>query len=71
MSIYRFKGNESDIEVYSENQVTALKKVKKDSIVKFQAELPKTYIRLMERTIGKHSNNAELLREFLKQISKI
>ena len=71
MSVYRFKGNDSEMEVMSDKTFKTLKKVKKDSIVKFSAELPKTHIKMMERAIGKHSTNGELLREFLKQVSKL
>ena len=46
-------------------------KAKKDSIVKFSVELPKSRIKMMESAIGKHSTNAELLSEFLKQVSKL
>jgi hypothetical protein len=48
-----------------------VQKAKKDSIVKFSVELPKSRIKMMERAIGKHSTNAELLSEFLKQVSKL
>ena len=48
-----------------------VQKAKKDSIVKFSVELPKSRIKMMERCIGKHSTNAELLSEFLKQVSKL
>lgn len=71
MSVYRFKGNNSEMEVMSNKTYKTLKKVKKDSIVKFSVELPKSRIKMMERVIGKHSTNAELLREFLKQVSKL
>tara|TARA_R110002012_G_C11665762_1_gene612642 strand:- start:206 stop:421 length:216 start_codon:yes stop_codon:yes gene_type:complete len=71
MSVYRFKGNDSQMEVMSDKAFKTLKKVKKDSIVKFSVELPKSRIKMMEKAIGKHSTNAELLREFLKQVSKL
>ena len=71
MSIYRFKGNESEMEVMSSATAKVVQKAKKDSIVKFSVELPKSRIKMMERAIGKHSTNAELLSEFLKQISKL
>jgi len=71
MSVYRFKGNDSEMEVMSDKTFKTLKKVKKDSIVKFSVELPKSRIKMMEKAIGKHSTNAELLREFLKQVSKL
>ena len=71
MSVYRFKGNNSEMEVMSNKTYKTLQKVKKDSIVKFSVELPKSRIKMMEKAIGKHSTNAELLREFLKQVSKL
>ena len=71
MSIYRFKGNESEMEVMSSATAKVVQKAKKDSIVKFSVELPKSRIKMMERAIGRHSTNAELLSEFLKQVSKL
>ena len=71
MSIYRFKGNQSEMEVMSSATAKVVQKAKKDSIVKFSVELPKSRIKMMERAIGKHSTNAELLSEFLKQVSKL
>ena len=71
MSVYRFKGNDSEMEVMSNKTFKTLKKVKKDSIVKFSVELPKSRIKMMEKAICKHSTNSELLREFLKQVSKL
>ena len=71
MSIYRFKGNESEMEVMSSATAKVVQKAKKDSIVKFSVELPKSRIKMMERAIGKHSSNPELLQEFLKQVSKL
>ncbi len=71
MSVYRFRGNQSEIEVMSDKAFKTLKKVKKDSIVKFSVELPKSRIKMMESAIGRHSTNAELLQEFLKQVSKL
>ena len=71
MSIYRFKGNHSEMEVMSSATAKVVQKAKKDSIVKFSVELPKSRIKMMERAIGKHSTNAELLREFLTQVSKL
>jgi outer membrane lipopolysaccharide assembly protein LptE/RlpB len=71
MSIYRFKGNESEMEVMSSATAKVVQKAKKDSIVKFSVQLPKSRIKMMERAIGKHSTNAELLSEFLKQVSKL
>ena len=71
MSVYRFKGNDSEMEVMSNKTFQTLQKAKKDSIVKFSVELPKSRIKMMEKAIGKHSTNAELLSEFLKQVSKL
>ena len=71
MSIYRFKGNDSEMEVMSDKTFQTLQKAKRDSIVKFSVELPKSRIKMMEKAIGKHSTNAELLQEFLKQVSKL
>ena len=71
MSVYRFRGNDSEMEVMSNKTFQTLQKAKKDSIVKFSVELPKSRIKMMEKAIGKHSTNAELLSEFLKQVSKL
>lgn len=71
MSVYRFRGNDSEMEVISDKTFQTLQKAKKDSLVKFSVELPKSRIKMMEKAIGKHSTNAELLREFLKQVSKL
>ena len=71
MSIYRFKGNESEMDIMSSATAKVVQKAKKDSIVKFSVELPKSRIKMMERVIGRHSTNAELLSEFLKQVSKL
>jgi len=71
MSIYRFRGNESEMDIMSSATAKVVQKAKKDSIVKFSVELPKSRIKMMERCIGKHSTNAELLSEFLKQVSKL
>ena len=71
MSIYRFKGNESEMDIMSSATAKVVQKAKKDSIVKFSVELPKSRIKMMERAIGRHSTNAELLSEFLKQVSKL
>tara|TARA_R110002012_G_scaffold101448_1_gene240568 strand:+ start:3926 stop:4147 length:222 start_codon:yes stop_codon:yes gene_type:complete len=71
-SIYRFKGGgKTDIEVMSDKSYKTLQKVKKDSVVSFEAKLSKSHIRLMEKAIGKHKSNAELLTEFLKQVSQL
>ncbi len=71
MSIYRFKGNESEMDVMSSATAKVVRKVKRDSVVKFSVEVPKSRIKMMERVIGKHSTNAQLLQEFLKQVSKL
>jgi hypothetical protein len=72
MSVYRYKGGgKTDMEVMSNKTFQTLQKAKRDSIVKFSVELPKSRIKMMEKAIGKHSTNAELLREFLKQVSQL
>mgnify|MGYP003124021016 CR=1 FL=1 len=71
MSWYRFKGNNSDMEVMSNKSFKTLQKVKKDAVVSFEAKLPKRYLDMMSRQVGKHSTNQELLREYLKQISAL
>jgi len=71
MSIYRFKGNESEMEVMTSATAKVVQKAKRDSVVKLSVELPKSRLKMMERAIGKHSSNAELLQEFLKQVSKL
>ena len=71
MSWYRFKGNNSDMEVMSNKSFKTLQKVKKDAVVSFEAKLPKRYLDMMSRQVGKHSTNQELLREYLKQISQL
>ena len=71
MSVYRFRGNDSEMQVMSDKTFQTLQKAKKDSLVKFSVELPKSRIKMMESAIGRHSTNAELLQEFLKQVSKL
>lgn len=71
MSWYRFKGNNSDMEVMSNKSFKTLQKVKKDAVISFEAKLPKRYLDMMSRQVGKHSTNQELLREYLKQISML
>ena len=71
MSVYKFKGNDSELEIMSNATAKVVSKVKRDSVVKFSVELPKSRIKMMERAIGRHSTNAELLQEFLKQVSKL
>ena len=71
MSVYRFRGNESEMQVMSDKTFQTLQKAKKDSLVKFSVEIPKSRIKMMQRAVGRHSTNAELLQEFLKQVSKL
>ena len=71
MSWYRFKGNNSDMEVMSNKSFKTLQKVKKDAVVSFEAKLPKRYLDMMSRQVGRHSTNQELLREYFKQISQL
>ena len=71
MSVYRFKGNDSEIDVYSDKQVTALKKARKSKFVELSVKLPQKHLDMMSRAIGKHSSNEQLLEEFIKQVSKL
>ena len=71
MSVYRFRGNDSEMEVMSDKTFQTLQKAKKDSLVKFSVEIPKSRIKMMQRAVGRHSTNAELLQEFLKQVSQL
>ena len=71
MSVYRLKLDDSELEIMSDKTAKVVAKAKKDSIVKFSVELPKSRIKMMERAIGKHSSNPELLQEFLKQVSQL
>ena len=71
MSVYRFRGGETEMQVMTSATAKVVQKAKKDSVVKFSVELPKSRIKMMEKAIGKHSTNAELLSEFLKQVSKL
>jgi len=71
MSLYRFKGNDSEIDVYSDKQVTALKKVRKSKFVELSVKLPQKHLDMMSRAIGKHSTNEQLVEEFIKQVSKL
>jgi len=71
MSVYKLKLDDSELEIMSDKTAKVVAKAKKDSIVKFSVELPKSRIKMMERVIGRHSTNAELLQEFLKQVSKL
>tara|TARA_B100001939_G_scaffold321580_1_gene311295 strand:+ start:2315 stop:2530 length:216 start_codon:yes stop_codon:yes gene_type:complete len=71
MSIFRFKGNDSEIDVYSDKQVKALKKARKSKFVKLSVKLPQKHLDMMSRAIGKHSTNEQLVEEFIKQVSKL
>ena len=71
MTLYRFKGNDSEIDVYSDKQVTALKKARKSKFVELSVKLPQKHLDMMSRAIGKHSSNEQLLEEFIKQVSKL
>ena len=71
MSLYRFKGNDSDIEVYNDKQVTALKKARKNKYIELNVKVQKQHLDMMSRAIGKHSSNEQLLEEFIKQVSKL
>ena len=65
MSVYRFKGNDSEMEVI------ALKKARKSKFVELSVKLPQKHLDMMSRAIGKHSSNAQLVEEFIKQVSKL
>ena len=71
MSLYRIKGNDSEIDVYSDKQVTALKKARKSKFVELSVKLPQKHLDMMSRAIGKHSTNEQLVEEFIKQVSKL
>ena len=71
MSLYRFRGNHSDIEVYNDKQVKALKKAKKSKYVKLNVRINQKHLDMMSRAIGKHSNNEQLVEEFIKQVSQL
>tara|TARA_Y100000766_G_scaffold66124_1_gene55359 strand:+ start:38 stop:253 length:216 start_codon:yes stop_codon:yes gene_type:complete len=71
MSVYRLKLDDSDIEVYNDKQVTALKKARKSKFVELSVKLPQKHLDMMSRAIGKHSSNEQLLEEFIKQVSKL
>tara|TARA_R100000406_G_scaffold68566_2_gene48964 strand:- start:200 stop:415 length:216 start_codon:yes stop_codon:yes gene_type:complete len=71
MTLYRFKGNDSEIDVYSDKQVKALKKAKKSKYVKLNVRINQKHLDMMSRAIGKHSTNEQLVEEFIKQVSKL
>ena len=71
MSLYRFRGNHSDIEVYNDKQVKALKKAKKSKYVKLNVRINQKHLDMMSRAIGKHSTNEQLVEEFIKQVSQL
>ena len=71
MTLYRFKGNDSEIDVYSDKQVKALKKAKKSKYVKLNVRIHQKHLDMMSRAIGKHSTNEQLVEEFIKQVSKL
>jgi len=71
MSVYRFRGNESELDVYSDKQVTALKKARKSKFVELSVKLPQKHLDMMSKAIGKHSTNEQLVQEFIKQVSKL
>ena len=71
MALFRFKGNDSEIDVYSDKQVKALKKARKSKFVELRVKLPQKHLDMMSRAIGKHSSNEQLVEEFIKQVSKL
>lgn len=71
MTLYRFKGNDSEIDVYSDKQVKALKKAKKSKYVKLNVRINQKHLDMMSRAIGKHSTNEQLVEEFIKQVSQL
>ncbi len=71
MTLFRFRGNESDIEVYNDKQVTALKKARKNKYIELNVKVQKKHLDMMSRAIGKHSSNEQLLEEFIKQVSQL
>ena len=71
MTLYRFKGNDSEIDVYSDKQVKALKKARKSKYVKLNVRINQKHLDMMSRAIGKHSTNEQLVEEFIKQVSQL
>ena len=71
MALYRFRGNDTDIDVYSDKQVKALKKAKKSKFVELNVRINQKHLDMMSRAIGKHSTNEQLVEEFIKQVSQL
>jgi hypothetical protein len=62
---YRYRGNQSKLDVYSDKTFETLQKVKQASIERVTANISKGTLLLMEKIVGKQATREKLLQEFI------
>ena len=68
---YRYKGNQSKLDVYSDKTFETLQKVKQASIERVTANISKGALLLMEKIVGKQATREKLLQEFINNQLKL
>ena len=68
---YRYKGNQSKLDVYSDKTFETLQKVKQASIERVTANISKGTLLLMEKIVGKQATREKLLQEFINNQLKL
>jgi len=68
---YRYRGNQSKLDVYSDKTFETLQKVKQASIERVTANISKGYLLLMEKIVGKQATREKLLQEFINNQLKL
>ena len=68
---YRYRGNQSKLDVYSDKTFETLQKVKQASIERVTANISKGTLLLMEKIVGKQATREKLLQEFINNQLKL
>ena len=68
---YRYRGNQSKLDVYSDKTFETLQKVKQASIERVTANISKGTLLLMEKIVGKQATREKLLKEFINNQLKL
>ena len=68
---YRYRGNQSKLDVYSDKTFETLQKVKQASIERVTANISKGALLLMEKIVGKQATREKLLQEFINNQLKL
>ncbi len=63
--IFRFKGNQSDMEVMSDKSYQTLKKVKASRSDEVTIRIPRYKLELMQNLVGKKATKEQLLLAFI------